>query len=219
MNHKAGVLLKSKVIMRADMEDFDKQKQWSRVYRAAEPERSLPVPFASLDFVLRMNIPIEARIIDVGGGDSLFVDHLIYLGYQDLTVVDISEAAIDRAKKRLSHRAEKVKWIVADSSHFVPTEKYDLWHDRTFHLLAEGEIEKYIDMVQQSILPSGILMIGTFSKAGEENTGGRRYSEATITGQVQKFFQKIKCISIDHKTPLDTLHNFIFCSFRKMAAG
>ncbi|MEO5673292.1 MAG: class I SAM-dependent methyltransferase [Chitinophagales bacterium] len=133
----------------------------------------------------------------------------------------MSAAALDKAKQRLDDRADKVKWIVADAATFRPTEKYDFWHDRAaFHFLTqEQEIENYLDTVQKSIQPTGVLVIGTFSEQGPKKCSGieiKQYSETTMTHRLTKFFEKIKCITVDHKTPFDTIQNFIFCSFRKL---
>uniref|UniRef100_UPI00404830A9 hypothetical protein n=1 Tax=Mariniflexile sp. TaxID=1979402 RepID=UPI00404830A9 len=116
-----------------------------------------------------------------------------------------------------------MKWIIADAATFKPTEKYDFWHDRAaFHFLTkEQEIESYLETVQKSVQPTGILVIGTFSEQGPKKCSGieiRQYSETTMTERLKKSFEKIKCITIDHKTPFDTLQNFIFCSFRKKKA-
>jgi SAM-dependent methyltransferase len=206
------------------MEQFDRKKHWDKIYstkRLDEVSWFQPTPETSLEFLKQFQIPITAKIMDVGGGDSFLVDHLLDLGYRDITVLDISEAALDRAKQRLGPRAATVKWIVADAATFKPTEQYDFWHDRAaFHFLTqEQEIENYLATVQKSIRPKGVLVIGTFSEQGPKSCSGipiRQYSETTMTSRLAKFFQKIKCITVDHKTPFDTIQNFIFCSFRKL---
>ena len=209
------------------MENFDRKKHWEKIYQTKELKDVSwfqPRPTTSLDFVKQFNIPTTAKILDVGGGDSLLVDHLLDLGYRDVTVLDISDVAISKAQQRLGDRAKKVKWIVADAATFKPTEKYDFWHDRAaFHFLTqENEIENYIDIVQQSIKPSGILVVGTFSEQGPKKCSGieiKQYSEVSMTDRLKKFFEKIKCITVDHKTPFDTIQNFIFCSFKKLQAS
>ncbi len=206
------------------MENFDRKKHWETIYHTKELKDVSwfqPTPDTSLSFFKQFNIPTSAKIIDIGGGDSFLVDNLLNLGYQDLTVLDISAAALDKAKQRLGNQADKVKWIVADSATFKPTEQYDFWHDRAaFHFLTqELEIENYLDTVQKSIKPTGILVIGTFSEQGPKQCSGieiKQYSETAMTDRLTKFFEKIKCITVDHKTPFDTIQNFIFCSFRKL---
>lgn len=163
---------------------------------------------------------MTAKIIDIGGGDSFLVDHLLDLGYQDITVLDISENALERAKLRLGIRANSVKWIVADAANFNPSELYDFWHDRAaFHFFTnEQEITTYLETVQKSIKPNGILAVGTFSEQGPKKCSGidiKQYSEVSMTERLKAYFEKIKCITVDHKTPFDTIQNFVFCSFRK----
>jgi ubiquinone/menaquinone biosynthesis C-methylase UbiE len=206
------------------MGHFDRKKHWETIYQTKELKDVSwfqPTPETSLSFLKQFNIPTTAKIIDIGGGDSFLVDNLLDLGYQDITVLDISAIAIDKAKQRLGDRADKVKWIVADAATFRPTEKYDFWHDRAaFHFLTqEQEIESYLDTVQKSIQPTGVLIIGTFSEQGPKKCSGieiKQYSETTMTERLTKFFEKIRCITVDHKTPSDTIQNFIFCSFRKL---
>ena len=206
------------------MEIFDRKKHWENIYQTKELKDVSwfqPTPETSLDFFKQFNVPKTAKVIDIGGGDSFLVDHLLDLGYQDISVLDISAAAIDRAKQRLGERAKNVKWIVADAATFKPNEKYDFWHDRAaFHFLTdEQEISNYLQTAQESINPTGVLVIGTFSEQGPKKCSGieiKQYSETTMTDRLKKFFEKIKCITVDHKTPFDTIQNFVFCSFRKL---
>jgi ubiquinone/menaquinone biosynthesis C-methylase UbiE len=206
------------------MENLDRQKHWETIYQTKELKDVSwyqPTPNTSLDFLKQFSVPKTAKIIDVGGGDSFLVDNLLDLGYIDISVLDISASSLERAKKRLGKRAEKVKWIVADAATFKPTEQYDFWHDRAaFHFLTqEDEIENYIDTIQRSITPTCILVIGTFSEQGPKKCSGieiKQYSETTMTERLQQFFEKVKCIVVDHKTPFDTIQNFIFCSFKKL---
>jgi ubiquinone/menaquinone biosynthesis C-methylase UbiE len=206
------------------VKDSDRKNHWERIYNSKEL-RDLswyqPIPSTSLDFVSQLGIKTSAKIIDIGGGDSLFVDHLLKRGYQDITVLDISENAIARAKQRLGDKAKNVKWVVSDVINFKPAGKFDFWHDRaTFHFLTiEKEIETYLKVVRLSIYPSGVLVIGTFSDRGPERCSGlkiKQYSEESIAGRLKKYFEKIKCIIVDHTTPFNTIQNFIFCSFRKL---
>lgn len=206
------------------METFDRKKHWENIYQTKqlnEVSWYQPNPETSLDFFKQFNVPLNAKVIDIGGGDSLLVDHLLDRGYNDITVLDISEAAINRAKHRLGDKAEKVKWIVADAAKFQPTEKYDFWHDRAaFHFLTdEQEISNYLETAQNNLRPAGVLVIGTFSEQGPKKCSGieiKQYSETTMTDRLKKFFEKIKCITIDHTTPFGTVQNFVFCSFKKI---
>lgn len=206
------------------MEDFNRKTHWENIYQTKELKDVSwyqPTPETSLDFFKQFNVPTTAKVIDVGGGDSFLVDHLLDLGYQDISVLDISAAAIDRAKQRLGDKAKKVNWIVADVATFKPTQQYDFWHDRAaFHFLTEEkEISHYLQVAQESMKAAGILVIGTFSEQGPKKCSGieiKKYSEATMTDRFQGYFEKIKCVRVDHKTPFDTIQNFVFCSFRKL---
>ena len=206
------------------MNNFDRKKHWETIYQTKklnEVSWFQPTPKTSLDFFTGLNVPKTAKVIDIGGGDSYLVDHLIGLGYQDITVLDISAVAIERAKLRLGDSSNNIKWIVADVTSFEPTEKYDFWHDRAaFHFLTdEKEISSYLNTAQQTINPSGIMVIGTFSEQGPIKCSGievKQYSEASLTNRLKDSFERIKCITVDHKTPFNTTQNFVFCSFRKL---
>lgn len=206
------------------MDSFDRKTHWENVYQTKqlnEVSWYQPNPETSLDFIKQFSLPCTAKIIDVGGGDSFLVDYLLDKGYQDITVLDISQTAIDRAKQRLGEKSKNVKWIVADAATFKPAEKYDFWHDRAaFHFLTdEQEISNYIKTASQNISSTGILIIGTFSEEGPKKCSGieiKQYSEASMVNRLKMFFEKIKCITVDHITPSGALQNFVFCSFKKI---
>ena len=202
----------------------NKKQHWENIFTSKTANKVSwyePKPIISLQFLQEYNIATTAAIIDIGGGDSFFVDNLLELGYVNITVLDISEAALKKAKARLGKKATEVKWIVADAASFTPTEQYDFWHDRAaFHFLTtEVEIENYVVTVKESITASGFLVIGTFSEDGPTKCSGikiKQYNETSMTERLNKYFNKIKCITIDHVTPFNTLQNFIFCSFKKL---
>lgn len=205
------------------MENFDRKKHWEHIYHTKEFKDASwfqSTPDTSLGFFKESNMPATAKIIDVGGGDSFLVDYLLHMGFQDITVLDISKAAIERAKQRLGDRAEKVKWIVADAAKLKPDENYDFWHDRAaFHFLTdEQEIRSYVETVPQHLNLKGILVIGTFSEQGPDKCSGikiKQYSETGMTELFGPFLEKIRCITTDHITPSGAVQNFVFCSFRK----
>ncbi len=206
------------------MTKFNRKEHWEKIYQTKEFENVSwypKKPEVSLKFLEKYKVDKSAKIIDIGGGDSYFVDHLIDLGYQDITVLDISKSAIKKAKLRLGDKAKSVNWIVADASTFQPNEQYDFWHDRAaFHFLTEeNEIESYVNSIQNGLSSKGILVLGTFSKQGPKKCSGievKQYSEISMTEQLNRFFQKLKCIRVDHITPFETIQNFIFCSFKKI---
>ena len=206
------------------MNDFNRKNHWESIYQTKalnEVSWYQPLPQTSLDFVAKFNLPLDAKIIDVGGGDSFFVDHLVRLGYENITVLDISERAIMRAKERLGKESERVKWIVADITEFVPEETYDFWHDRAvFHFLRANEDQQaYLKVIDTAVESKGVLMVGTFSENGPLKCSGieiQQYSEFSLEQRFSDKFQKVECFTIDHPTPFDTVQNFVFCSFRKV---
>ena len=206
------------------MEQIDKKHHWENIYQTKELNEVSwfqPKPETSLNFFEEFAISSTAKIIDIGGGDSFLIDHLLLLGYIDITVLDISNSAIERAKKRLGSNAEKVKWIVSDIVDFEPTESYDVWHDRAaFHFLTNKEDrEKYVSIADKGLTNDGLLIVGTFSETGPLKCSGveiQQYSEISLIEQMKSKFQKINCFTIDHTTPFNTIQNFLFCSFKKV---
>lgn len=136
------------------MEKFNRKNHWENIYQTKELENVSwfqPNPKTSVNFFKEFKVSKTAKIIDVGGGDSYLVDYLLDMGYNDITVLDISESAINRARHRLGNRENQVKWIISDASTFMPTEKYDFWHDRaTFHFFTDNQdISKYLEIAQK----------------------------------------------------------------------
>lgn len=205
------------------METIESKKHWENIYcTKAENEVSWfqQYPKTSMDFVELFSLHKNSKIIDIGGGDSHFVDALLEAGFIDITVLDISANAIERAKIRLEEKAAKVKWIVSDVTEFIPTEKYDFWHDRAaFHfLIEEPRADKYVEIANKGISQNGILVLGTFSVNGPKKCSGleiKQYSEESMSAKFEKYFDRVKCITEDHQTPFNTTQNFLFCSFKK----
>jgi 2-polyprenyl-3-methyl-5-hydroxy-6-metoxy-1,4-benzoquinol methylase len=201
--------------------DTKRKKHWETVYETKNPEEvswTQETPKTSLDFIYSFNLPKSAKIIDIGGGDSKLVDYLIEEGFENITVLDISEKALEKAKLRLGDNAKKINWIVSDITQFEPNNTYDVWHDRaTFHFLTTTEqISKYIEIAEKSV--NGYLIIGTFSENGPKKCSGlhiKQYNEEALTNELKDSFKKINCIIEDHQTPFKTTQNFLFCSFKK----
>ena len=194
---------------------------WENIYTVKQPHEvswTQELPATSLQFIHTFDVPKTAAIIDIGGGDSKLVDHLLDEGYDNLTVLDISEKALQRAKDRLGNKAQKVKWVVSDITAFEPREQYAVWHDRAaFHFLTTPEqISKYKAIIESAV--KGYLIMGTFSTNGPLKCSGleiKQYSEASIEQQLGSAFTKINCLVEDHHTPFGTSQNFLFCSFKR----
>lgn len=134
----------------------NRKEHWARVYASKQPHEvswTQELPRTSLDFVHSFNLSKTASTIDIGVGDSKLVDYLIAEDFENITVLDISEKAIERSKQRLGGKAEKVNWIVSDVTDFHPTATYDCWHDRsTFHFLATAnDIDNYLNTARQAV--------------------------------------------------------------------
>lgn len=202
----------------------DLTRHWENVYQTKTPEEvswTQAIPQASLQFIRSFGTDKSVSIIDVGGGDSRLVDHLLAEGYSNITVLDISATAIEKAKKRLGAAAGKVQWVVSDILSFHPGRSFGIWHDRAaFHFLTkEEEIAKYLAIAQKAV--TGYLTIGTFSDQGPDRCSGlpvHKYSEETLSAQLEKGFSKLRCITEDHTTPFHTKQHFLFCSFAKKSA-
>ncbi len=139
-------------------------------------------------------------------------------GFENITVLDISAKALDKAKKRLGKKALKVNWVVSDITEFKPDTTFDVWHDRaTFHFLITSEqVSRYLDTARKFV--SDYLFIGTFSETSPKKCSGlqvKQYSEEKLTTELQNGFRKIRCITEEHITPLDTQQNILFCRFKR----
>lgn len=206
------------------MENSNRKSHWENIYSTKNPNEvswTQDIPQTSLDFIHAAKLHKQANIIDIGGGDSKLVDFLLDEGYENITVLDISEEALAKAKRRLGPKADKVKWIATDILDFVPTQSYDFWHDRAaFHFLTSDEqIITYIAITRQALGENGTVTIGAFSEKGPKKCSGldiKQYSEQGLIDQLGSEFEKINCVTEDHITPFGTVQNFLFCSFKKI---
>jgi len=200
---------------------FNRKNHWETVYETNNSNQlswTQEIPITSLEFIRSSKLNKQAKIIDVGGGNSKFVDYLLEEGYENITVLDISKKALEKSKKRLGDKAEKVNWVISNITNFEPKTSFDVWHDRaTFHFLTNAEqVEKYMTTARNFV--NGFLVIGTFSENGPTKCSGleiKQYCEEKLTSELKNGFDKIRCIKEDHKTPFDTIQKFLFCSFKK----
>jgi SAM-dependent methyltransferase len=198
------------------------KKHWETVYETKDPHEvswTQEKPTMSLHLIDILNLAKDASIIDIGGGDSKLVDFLLAAGYLNISVLDISENALQKAQKRLGDKADLVTWIVADITQFVPTQQYDLWHDRAvFHFLTKDEDVQTYQKLLQGYAHSSVV-IGTFSEDGPLKCSGlsiRQYNEESLTVVMQPIFEKVKITKEEHTTPFNTQQNFIFGLFRRV---
>ena len=199
------------------------KNHWENIYRtkqSLEVSWTQETPVTSLTFIHGFGLPKAAKIIDIGGGDSRLVDFLLDEGFEDITVLDISGQALERARQRLGTRADMVTWIEQDITEYRPAEAFDLWHDRAaFHFLTTGEqITDYLSIARDGVKAGGYAVVGTFSDQGPDKCSGlpvRRYDEQLLTEELSKGFDKIRCVTEDHITPFQTKQHFLFCSFKR----
>ena len=204
----------------------ERKQHWDKIYATKQPREmswSQEYPSTSLDFVHQAHLDKHAHIIDIGGGNSKLVDFLLEEGFENISVLDISEEALNKTKQRLGDKAAKIHWIVCDVTEFQPTDTYDFWHDRaTFHFLTtEPQIVQYLSAARHAVKENGYVTIGTFSEDGPKKCSGldvRQYSEETLVSEMADGFKKIKCITEEHKTPSNVSQHFLFCSFRRSAS-
>ncbi|WP_175620958.1 class I SAM-dependent methyltransferase [Chryseobacterium schmidteae] len=194
---------------------------WQNVYETKNPNEvswTQKIPQTSLDLIEKVSKRKSSKIIDIGGGDSNLVDFLLEKGFENISVLDISAKALEKAKTRLEAQAENIDWIVTDITEFKPSTEYDIWHDRAaFHFLTtQDEIKKYVEIVRNVV--SDTLIIGTFSVDGPQKCSGLpilQYNEERLKNIFSQDFELVKSFTENHITPFNTIQNFIFCQFKK----
>ena len=199
--------------------NMSSKSHWEKIYKEKSPHEvswTQEIPFTSIHLFSDFKIQKDNPIIDVGGGESKFVDYLIDNGYENISVLDISENAINRAKDRIGFRSKFINWIVCDINDFEPEKNYAVWHDRAlFHFLtSQNEIDRYVKIVK---LNAKNFIIGTFSTLGPKKCSGldiTQYDESSLKKLfVDQRTSFNKSENINHITPFATTQNFIFCSF------
>ena len=207
------------------LEDKDSaKKHWENIFSAKnfnEVSWYQESPKTSIDLIQSINPDKNSYLIDIGAGDSKLVDNLLDFGFRNISVLDVSSKALEKAKKRLGNKANSIKWIISDIRKFETEDRYDLWHDRAaFHFLtADDDIDKYINNVKRFLKLNGYLIIATFSDKGPKKCSGldvKQYSEESIKKIFNKGFQHIRSFEEIHNTPFNTSQSFIWNIFKKL---
>jgi SAM-dependent methyltransferase len=196
----------------------DRRKHWDGVYRrkaSTEVSWYQEVPDRSLDLIGAAGLLLNDPIIDIGGGASTLVDHLLDAGYGDLTVLDLTETALDHSRKRLGERDDSVSWIVSDVVHFEPQRLYRLWHDRAaLHFLTDAtDRERYVDVLRRALAPGGYAVIATFGPAGPLKCSGleiRRYTVRMLEELLGAEFELQSHELANHRTPMGATQQFLY---------
>jgi SAM-dependent methyltransferase len=194
---------------------------WDRVYETKSSDQTSwtqSTPSPSIEWILETVPDRSAAVVDVGGGTSVLVDHLLDSGYKHPAVIDISAVALDQTKARLGARQSQVEWIEADVTAFAASRPFALWHDRAvFHFLTDAVARKgYFESVRASLFPKGKLILATFSESGPGKCSGldvMRYDETSLVKEVGKGFEVVRLERKLHKTPWGAEQSFIYGSF------
>lgn len=203
---------------------MDRQAHWDAVYAAKQPTEASwyqPRPTRSLELLRESGAGAGTSVIDVGGGDSTLVDALLEQGFHRVTVLDVSRAALARARARLGAAAERVTWIEADVTRVeLPPARYDVWHDRAaFHFLTDAEDRaRYVERAACALRPGGSLVLATFAPEGPARCSGLqvvRYAPGALARELGPAFALQHDVSEVHRTPAGVGQRFTYAVFRR----
>ncbi|HJL19618.1 MAG TPA: class I SAM-dependent methyltransferase [Sandaracinaceae bacterium LLY-WYZ-13_1] len=208
------------------MEPAERRKHWEYVYEERAPEQvswHQDTPDSSLALIEHAGVGTDAAILDVGGGASRLVDHLLDRGYTNVAVLDVSDQALRYARERLGDRAEDVAWIRADITDAAFEGRYDVWHDRAvFHFLTEPkERARYREVLGRAVPVGGHAIVATFALDGPERCSGLpvvRYAPEQLRDELSGDALALELVETwdeDHHTPAGKVQRFVFCRFRR----
>jgi 2-polyprenyl-3-methyl-5-hydroxy-6-metoxy-1,4-benzoquinol methylase len=201
----------------------DTKTHWEKVYTTKQPEAVSWYRAhleTSLALIERAAHSGSASIIDIGAGESTLVDDLVARGYEHISVLDVSQTALDVTKKRLGPLAEQINWIVADITQVeLEPSAYDVWHDRAvFHFLTStDQRDAYVRNVGRSVRPGGYVVVSTFGPEGPTKCSGlevSRYDAESLHGEFGPRFHLMESSKELHQTPFGTMQQFLYCYCR-----
>jgi 2-polyprenyl-3-methyl-5-hydroxy-6-metoxy-1,4-benzoquinol methylase len=202
---------------------MDARTHWEQIYSTTAADRVSwyrPHLESSLALIKRAASDRAASVIDVGGGGSTLVSDLLAAGFLNITVLDISQAAIDVTKKRIGRGAVRVHWLVGDITEVkLEPKTYDIWHDRAvFHFLtARQQRVAYIHQVTHSVRPGGHVILSTFGPKGPTKCSGLdvvRYDADSLQSELGSRFRLVESSKELHITPSGPTQQFLYCYFR-----
>ena len=199
---------------------MESKSHWEHIY-ATRPAEAVswyqPHAQRSLELIRRVSRGQDIRIVDVGGGASTLVDDLLASGFGQVTVLDISPAALRVARRRLGRQADRVRWIEADitTAQFEPA-AYDVWHDRAvFHFLTDpADRAAYVAQVRRAVRPGGHVIVAAFGPAGPLQCSGLpviRYEPGGLHAQFGGAFELLEHMTEEHHTPQGAVQQFVYC--------
>lgn len=215
--------LYTEIVATALSSNRERALHWDQVYESNGPTGMSwfqETPSVSLEFMDVLAVDRAAPTIDVGGGSSPLVDHLIRRGFTDLSVLDVSQLALREARLRLGENAA-VSWLCEDLLLWTPGRRYALWHDRAvFHFLTDGaDLKSYVDLLRSAISPGGALIIATFAQDGPESCSGlpvARYSAEELSDVLGSRFQVVMARRELHTTPAGAVQPFTWIAAKAM---
>ena len=198
-------------------------EHWEKIYGTKAPNQVSwfrPHLETSLALIERAAGDHSASIIDVGGGASSLVDDLVERGFRNVTVLDVSKAALDVAKQRLGDTGKAVHWLQADVTQAdLPVRSFDVWHDRAvFHFLTRpGQRVAYVQNVARAVKPGGHVIVSTFGPEGPTKCSGldvMRYDADALHDEFGARFRLVESSKELHHTPFGTTQQFLYCYCR-----
>ena len=206
---------------------MDSKQHWDEVYaRKAEDAVSWfqSCPEMSLALIAAAGLKPDDAIVDIGGGASRLVDHLMAMGHKDVTVLDVAAAALEKSRARLGEQAEQVHWVVADITRWRPERRYQLWHDRAvFHFLTDSAARAaYRRALEAGLAHGGHAIIASFALDGPERCSGlpvQRYSPETLAVELGPSFNLLEQLQEEHATPAGKLQRFQYSVFSYAPSG
>jgi len=207
--------------------ESEKSQHWESVYSGRDHRLfrwHQPIPGLSLELIQQATPDVDAPIIDIGGGASLLVDELHDLGYNDLTITDLSSRALTITQDRLGNRADTVTWVHSDVTEQRFERTYQVWHDRAvFHFLTEPErVARYLDRMTQAVDVGGHAIIATFALDGPDSCSGlpvHRYSPETLQEIIGSAFEAVRFEHESHLTPDGVTQEFTYGLFERQSGA
>jgi 2-polyprenyl-3-methyl-5-hydroxy-6-metoxy-1,4-benzoquinol methylase len=202
---------------------MDARSHWEQIHATKDPEQVSwfrPHLERSLELIERAAPDRGASIVDVGAGQSTLLDDLLRAGYEGITVLEISQTALDALKAHVGQVGATVEWICGDVTETVlPEGSFDLWHDRAvFHFLTEvGHRRAYIETVKRALKPGGSLIVSTFGPSGPERCSGLatvRYDASSLGSEFGDRFRLVESSLDLHETPSGAVQQFLSCWYR-----
>lgn len=176
-----------------------------------------PIPQVSLDLIASISGPVDS-VVDVGGGASRLVDHLLAKGYHDLTVVDLSQESLSASRERVGQAP--VHWVQTDIRDWQPDRTFHVWHDRAaYHFLTDvQDQQRYWTLVRESLPVGGHVVVATFADDGPEMCSGlpvQRYSEQDLAAAMGESFTPVATQREEHVTPSGGTQSFVWVVARR----